>query len=214
MSSISQYKRTEVIGRGKFGVVYKAYHKQTKQVFAIKVLNLDTEEEDIIDVQQEIQFLTELKSVPNITHYYGSILNDTKLWIVMDYCAGGSLRTLLKSGVMEEKYIGVIVRELLLTLSAVHKLGVIHRDLKAANVLISKEGNVQLCDFGVAAKVVSNSSKRTTMAGTPYWMAPEVIKSGEAYNSKADIWSLGITVYEIATGNRHIVIKMHLGQCS
>lgn len=171
MSSISQYKRTEVIGRGKFGVVYKAYHKQTKQVFAIKVLNLDTEEEDIIDVQQEIQFLTELKSVPNITHYYGSILNDTKLWIVMDYCAGGSLRTLLKSGVMEEKYIGVIVRELLLTLSAVHKLGVIHRDLKAANVLISKEGNVQLCDFGVAAKVVSNSSKRTTMAGTPYWMA-------------------------------------------
>lgn len=201
MSSISQYKRTEVIGRGKFGVVYKAYHKQTKQVFAIKVLNLDTEEEDIIDVQQEIQFLTELKSVPNITHYYGSILNDTKLWIVMDYCAGGSLRTLLKSGVMEEKYIGVIVRELLLTLSAVHKLGVIHRDLKAANVLISKEGNVQLCDFGVAAKVVSNSSKRTTMAGTPYWMAPEVIKSGEAYNSKADIWSLGITVYEIATGN-------------
>ncbi|KAI5968840.1 KIC1 [Candida margitis] len=201
MSSISQYKRTEVIGRGKFGVVYKAYHKQTKQVFAIKVLNLDTEEEDIIDVQQEIQFLTELKNVPNITHYYGSILNDTKLWIVMDYCAGGSLRTLLKPGVMEEKYIGVIVRELLLTLSAVHKLGVMHRDLKAANVLISKEGNVQLCDFGVAAKVVSNSSKRTTMAGTPYWMAPEVIKSGEAYNSKADIWSLGITVYEIATGN-------------
>ncbi|KAG5417362.1 KIC1 [Candida metapsilosis] len=201
MSSVSQYKRTEVIGRGKFGVVYKAYHKQTKQLYAIKVLNLDTEEEDIIDVQQEIQFLTELKNVPNITHYYGSILNDTKLWIVMDYCAGGSLRTLLKPDVMEEKYIGVIVRELLSTLSAVHKLGVIHRDLKAANVLISKEGNVQLCDFGVAAKVVSNSSKRLTIAGTPYWMAPEVIKSGEAYNSKADIWSLGITVYEIATGN-------------
>ncbi|KAI5960527.1 KIC1 [Candida theae] len=201
MSSVSQFKRTEVIGRGKFGVVYKAYHKQTKQLYAIKVLNLDTEEEDILDVQQEIQFLTELKSVPNITHYYGSILNDTKLWILMDYCAGGSLRTLLKPGVMEEKYIGVIVRELLSTLSAVHKLGVIHRDLKAANVLISKEGNVQLCDFGVAAKVVTNSSKRLTMAGTPYWMAPEVIKSGETYNSKADIWSLGITVYEIATGN-------------
>ncbi|KAI5959000.1 KIC1 [Candida pseudojiufengensis] len=201
MSSISQYKRTEVIGRGKFGVVYKAYHKQTKQVYAIKVLNLDTEEEEILDVQQEIQFLTELKNVPNITHYYGSILNDTKLWIVMDYCAGGSLRTLLKPGVMEEKYIAIIVRELLLTLSAVHKLGVIHRDLKAANVLISKEGNVQLCDFGVAAKISANATKRTTMAGTPYWMAPEVIKTGESYNSKADIWSLGITVYEIATGN-------------
>ncbi|RCK54970.1 Serine/threonine-protein kinase KIC1 [Candida viswanathii] len=201
MNSTSIYKRTEVIGRGKFGVVYKAYNKQSKQVVAIKVLNLDTDEDELIDVQQEIQFLTELKNVPNITHYYGSILNDTKLWIIMDYCAGGSLRTLLKAGVLEERYIAIVVRELLFTLSAVHKLGVIHRDLKAANILISKEGNVQLCDFGVAAKLTSNSSKRTTMAGTPYWMAPEVIRTGDSYNSKADIWSLGITIYEIATGN-------------
>ncbi|CAX43713.1 N-rich kinase, putative [Candida dubliniensis CD36] len=201
MNATSLYKRTEVIGRGKFGVVYKAQHKQTKQIVAIKVLNLDTEEDEVIDVQQEIQFLSELKNVPNITHYYGCILNDTKLWIIMDYCAGGSLRTLLKAGVLEERYVAVIVRELLITLSAVHKLGVIHRDLKAANVLISKEGNVQLCDFGVAAKITANSSKRTTMAGTPYWMAPEVIRTGDTYNSKADIWSLGITIYEIATGN-------------
>ncbi|KAL6452320.1 KIC1 Serine/threonine-protein kinase KIC1 [Candida maltosa Xu316] len=201
MNSTSLYKRTEVIGRGKFGVVYKAINKQTKQIVAIKVLNLDTDEDELVDVQQEIQFLTELKNVPNITHYYGSILNDTKLWIIMDYCAGGSLRTLLKAGVFEERYIGIVVRELLVTLSAVHKLGVIHRDLKAANVLISKEGNVQLCDFGVATKLTSNSSKRTTMAGTPYWMAPEVIRTGDSYNSKADIWSLGITIYEIATGN-------------
>ncbi|KAK6866568.1 Serine/threonine-protein kinase KIC1 [Candida tropicalis] len=201
MNSTSLYKRTEVIGRGKFGVVYKAYNKQTKQVVAIKVLNLDTDEDELIDVQQEIQFLTELKNVPNITHYYGSILNDTKLWIIMDYCAGGSLRTLLKAGVLEERYIAIVVRELLSTLNVVHKLGVIHRDLKAANILISKEGNVQLCDFGVAAKLTSNSSKRTTMAGTPYWMAPEVIRTGDSYNSKADIWSLGITIYEIATGN-------------
>lgn len=119
----------------------------------------------------------------------------------MDYCAGGSLRTLLKAGVLEERYIAIVVRELLSTLNVVHKLGVIHRDLKAANILISKEGNVQLCDFGVAAKLTSNSSKRTTMAGTPYWMAPEVIRTGDSYNSKADIWSLGITIYEIATGN-------------
>ncbi|KAG2733325.1 hypothetical protein G9P44_004315 [Scheffersomyces stipitis] len=195
------YKRTEVIGRGKFGIVYKGYNKQTKQVVAIKVLNLDTEEDEVSDVQQEIKFLSELKNVPNVTQYYGSFLNDTKLWIIMDYCAGGSLRTILKSGVFEEKYIGVIVRELLLALSAVHKLGVIHRDLKAANVLITKEGSVLLCDFGVAAKITSNALKRTTMAGTPYWMAPEVIRKGDTYNSKADIWSLGITIYEIATGN-------------
>lgn len=199
--SKTSFERTEVIGRGKFGVVYKGYNKQTKQVVAIKVLNLDTEEDEVIDVQQEIQFLTELKNVPNVTHYYGSFLNDTRLWIVMDYCAGGSLRTLLKCGVFEEKYIGVIMRELLIALQAVHKLGFIHRDLKAANVLITKEGNVRLCDFGVATQITSNALKRTTMAGTPYWMAPEVIREGDTYNAKADIWSLGITIYEIATGN-------------
>ncbi|KAK6457995.1 kinase-like domain-containing protein [Scheffersomyces xylosifermentans] len=195
------YKRTEVIGRGKFGIVYKGYNKQTKQVVAIKVLNLDTEEDEVTDVQEEIKFLTECRNIPNVTQYYGSFLNDTKLWIIMDYCAGGSLRTLLKSGVFEEKYIGVIVRELLIALSSVHRLGVIHRDLKAANVLITKEGKVQLCDFGVAAKITSSAFKRTTIAGTPYWMAPEVIREGDTYNSKADIWSLGITIYEIATGN-------------
>lgn len=182
-------------------MVYKGYHKQNKKVVAIKVLNLDTKDDEVAEVQQEIQFLTELRNVPNVTHYYGSILNDTRLWIIMDYCAGGSVRTLLRSGVFEERYVGVIFREVLTGLQAVHKLGVIHRDIKAANILISKEGNVQLCDFGVAAKVLANSMKRTTMAGTLFWMAPEVIREGDTYNAKADIWSLGITMYEIATGN-------------
>lgn len=195
------YRRTDVIGRGKFGIVYKGYHKSTKHVVAIKVLNLDTEPEEVAEVQQEVQFLSELKQVPNVTHYCGSFLVDTKLWIIMDYCAGGLIRTLLKLGVFEEQYIGVVLRELLVALQAVHKLGVIHRDLKLANVLITNEGNVQLCDFGVAARLSLAASKRSTMAGTPYWMAPEVIREGDTYNVKADIWSLGITVYEMATGN-------------
>lgn len=202
MSSVSQvYKRTEVIGRGKFGIVYKGIHRGTKQVYAIKVLNLDTSEDEVKDVQQEIQFLSHLKQVPNVTHYYGSYLNGTKLWIIMDYCAGGSLRTLLKPGKLDEKYIGVIVREVLIALQYIHKQNVIHRDIKAANVLITNEGKVQLCDFGVAAQLTATSVRRNTMAGTPYWMAPEVIMEGTSYDVKADIWSLGITIYEIATGN-------------
>lgn len=201
MLSHSAYSRTEVIGQGKFGVVYKGYHRQTKKVVAIKVLELDTKYDEVVDVQLEIQFLADLKHAPNVTHYYGSFLVGTKLWIIMDYCAGGSIRTLLRAGIFEERYISLVVREVLLALLAVHKLGVIHRDIKAANILITNEGNVQLCDFGVAAQLTSNSIKRTTIAGTPFWMAPEVIREGAQYNVKADIWSLGITIYEIATGN-------------
>lgn len=202
LQSISNiFKRTEVIGRGKFGIVYKGYHIKTKHVYAIKVLNLDCPEDEVADVQKEIQFLSSLKKVPNITQYYGSHLIDTKLWIIMEYCAGGSLRTLLRPGKIDEKYIGVIMRELLVALVNIHKDNVIHRDIKAANVLITNDGKVKLCDFGIAAKLTQADIKRHTMAGTPYWMAPEVIMEGVYYDTKVDIWSLGITAYEIATGN-------------
>lgn len=197
----SIFKRTEIIGRGKFGVVYKGYHSRTKQVFAIKVLNLDSDEDEVEDVQREVQFLASMKQVPNITQYYGSYLKDTTLWIIIEYCAGGSLRTLLRPGKIDEKYIGVIMRELLIALKFIHRDNVIHRDLKAANVLITNDGQVKLCDFGVAAQLNQSNSRRHTMAGTPYWMAPEVIMEGVYYDTKVDIWSLGITTYEAATGN-------------
>lgn len=201
MDVSSLFKRTEVIGRGKFGVVYKGYNVKTGRVYAIKVLNLDSDSDEVEDVQREIQFLASLKQISNITRYYGSYLKDTSLWIIMEHCAGGSLRTLLRPGKIDEKYIGVIMRELLVALKSIHKDNVIHRDIKAANVLITNEGNVKLCDFGVAAQVNQTSLRRQTMAGTPYWMAPEVIMEGVYYDTKVDIWSLGITTYEIATGN-------------
>ncbi|KAG0661376.1 hypothetical protein C6P45_001390 [Maudiozyma exigua] len=195
------FRRTEVIGRGKFGIVYKGYNIKTKQIYAIKVLNLDSDSDEVEDVQREIQFLASLKQMPNITRYYGSYLQNTSLWIIMEYCAGGSLRSLLRPGKIDEKYIGVIMRELLIALSFIHKDNIIHRDIKAANVLISNDGSIKLCDFGVAAQLNQASNRRQTMAGTPYWMAPEVIMDGVYYDTKADIWSLGITAYEIATGN-------------
>ncbi|ODQ63909.1 kinase-like protein, partial [Nadsonia fulvescens var. elongata DSM 6958] len=199
----SLYKREDVIGRGNFGVVYKGVDLRTKKVVAIKVLNLDTPEDDVLDVQREIALLSQLKQADalNVTKYHGSYLFGTRLWIIMDYCAGGSVRTLLKAGKVEERYTAIIARELLLALQYIHKAGIIHRDIKAANVLITKEGRVQLCDFGVAAQLSTNKLKRNTIVGTPYWMAPEVIMEGSAYNFKADIWSLGITIYEIATGS-------------
>ena len=155
------------------------------------------------DIRREIALLSQLKQgeAQNVTRYHGSILCGEKLWIIMDYCHGGSIRTLMKSGRFEEKYCAVIIREILIALAFIHKCGIIHRDVKAANILVANDGSVQLCDFGVATQLAANHLKRNTFVGTPYWMAPEVITEGLSYNSKADIWSLGITVYEIVTGN-------------
>ncbi|KAG0205326.1 hypothetical protein BGX28_003034 [Mortierella sp. GBA30] len=198
------FTRQELVGRGAYGAVYKGIDNETKQVVAIKVLNLDTDEEDVSDIQREIATLSQLKNCDsqNITRYHGSFLNGTKLWIVMDYAAGGSIRSLLQALTkIDEKCIAVIAREVLQALSYLHKHHIIHRDIKAANILLTDQGRVQLCDFGVAGQVTMNSLKRNSFVGTPYWMAPEVIKEGQTYDFKADIWSFGITIYEIATGN-------------
>lgn len=183
--------------------IFARTNLETKETVAIKVLNLDTAEDDVRDVQQEITLLSQLAQADaqNVTKYYGSFLLGSKLWIIMEYCSGGSVRTLLKAGKIEEKYSAVIMREILVALQYIHKEGIIHRDIKAANVLVTKEGKIQLCDFGVAAQLNSAQLKRTSMIGTPYWMAPEVIQEGTAYNQKADIWSLGITLYEITIGS-------------
>ncbi|KAK9453868.1 kinase-like domain-containing protein [Dipodascopsis uninucleata] len=196
------YRRDEIIGRGNFGVVYKGFNVIEKKVVAIKVLNLDTAEDEVKDVRREIALLAQLKQgdAQNIVRYHGSHLIGSRLWIIMDHCEGGSVRTLLAMGKIDEKYISIIIRESLIALSYIHKAGIIHRDIKAANILIKNDGTVQLCDFGVAAQISANHPKRSTIVGTPYWMAPEVITEGATYNYKADIWSLGITIYEMATG--------------
>ena len=109
----------------------------------------------------------------------------------------------MKAGPIQERHLAVIMRETLVALDYIHKAGIIHRDIKAANILVTRTGQPMLCDFGVAASFVHGGTrgKRTTFIGTPYWMAPEVIAEGKAYDYKADIWSLGVTAYEIATGN-------------
>lgn len=189
------------MGKGAYGEVYKGINSRTKEVVAIKILNLDTEEDDVADIRQEVSFLSQLSTVPGVTRYHGSFLVGTKLWIVMDFAAGGSIRDLMKAGTIDEQCISVIARDVVSALSHLHKLRIIHRDIKAANILLTVDGRVQLCDFGVAAQVTMDSSKRNSFVGTPYWMAPEILKKGSPYDCKADIWSLGVTLYEMATGN-------------
>ncbi|KAJ3197407.1 citrate (Si)-synthase [Irineochytrium annulatum] len=154
-------------------------NKRTNEIVAIKVLDLDTDDDEIGDVQKEISVLSRCDS-EHITRYHGSYLIGTKLWIVMDFAAGGSLRNILKSGPIDEKYIAVIAREVLMALVYLHKSAkIIHRDIKAANILLTSNGKVKLCDFGVAGQVSMNSLRRHSFVGTPYWMAPEIIKRAQ-----------------------------------
>ena len=200
------------IGVGAYGQVYKAIYNETKEIFAIKIIDYskdnDRENNNIINynynsIQQEISLMKILKDCEYIVKYYGSYFSrkSNTLWLVLEYCSCGSVIDLMLSmdRTFTEIEISSIISMVLKGLDYIHNKNLIHRDIKGANILINNQGIVKIADFGVSVQLI-NELNRNSKKGSPYWMSPQVALNSD-YNEKTDIWSLGITCMEMIEGD-------------
>ncbi|KAI8325399.1 Pkinase-domain-containing protein [Martensiomyces pterosporus] len=194
---IGQYQLGDAIGKGAFGNVYRGLNLRTGEVVAIKQIRTDdfATSEELENARQEIDMLRNLHH-PNIVKYIGYEQTEHELDIILEYCEGGSLQSILKKfSKFPENLVGVYVAQILQGLSYLHLNAVVHRDVKPGNLLSTKEGIVKLADFGVARF----QDGQGTVVGSPYWIAPEVIRLNGA-TSASDIWSLGCTIIQLVSG--------------
>ncbi|KAL9657282.1 hypothetical protein ABK040_011502 [Willaertia magna] len=200
---LSNEDPTKVFGKlqrldeGSSGIVYKGIHNKTGMKVAIKIIQIkaDTKLETL---ENEIAMMHTCQH-DNIVKYVGAYSHNQDLWIVMEMMGGGKLTDLLLNTQFTEPEIAAVCKESLRALKYLHDNQRIHRDIKSDNILLGEGGEVKLADFGFCAELNQTAEKRRSVVGTPYWMAPEVIR-GVDYDTKVDIWSLGIMALEMADG--------------
>ncbi|RKF62358.1 Cytokinesis protein sepH [Erysiphe neolycopersici] len=197
---LRDYHLGECLGKGAFGSVYKAFNWRTGEAVAVKQIKLgDLPKGELRMIEAEIDLLKNLNH-DNIVKYLGFVKSSDCLNIILEYCENGSLHSICKSyGKFPENLVGIYMGQVLLGLQYLHDQGVIHRDIKGANILTTKDGKVKLADFGVSTSTLAGADKEAQVVGTPYWMAPEIIQLSGA-TPASDIWSLGCTVIELLEG--------------
>ncbi|KAL4946135.1 hypothetical protein BDV06DRAFT_183235 [Aspergillus oleicola] len=206
--------RGQLIGKGTYGRVYLGMNADNGEVLAVKQVEInpriagqdkDRIKEMVSALDQEIDTMQHLEH-PNIVQYLGCERGELSISIYLEYISGGSIGSCLrKHGKFEESVVKSLTRQCLEGLSYLHNSGILHRDLKADNILLDLDGTCKISDFGISKKsndIYGNDSSNS-MQGSVFWMAPEVIQSqGQGYSAKVDIWSLGCVVLEMFAGRR------------
>lgn len=194
------YKDAKKVGEGAAGEVFLATDCRTGDKVAIKKMPLNSQNMKLLITEIGIM---KTSTHPNIVKYFDSYLLGEQIWVVMEFMGCGCLTEVLEQfeyGVkMTEVQIANVCQATIRGLAYIHSLHRIHRDIKSDNILLGTDGSVKLADFGYAAQLTQQKQKRNTIVGTPYWMAPELIR-GQNYDQKVDLWSLGIMVMEMAEG--------------
>ena len=210
VTELRDYQLGDCLGKGAFGSVFRALNMSTGETVAVKQVKLaDLPKSELRVITLEIDLLKNLDH-PNIVKYRGFVKSADTLDIILEYCENGSLHSISKNfGKFPENLVGLYMSQVLHGLLYLHDQGVIHRDIKGANILTTKQGLVKLADFGVATRT-TNIHGESSVVGTPYWMAPEVIELSGA-TTASDIWSLGCTVIELLDGRPpyHKLQPMH-----
>ena len=195
----SEFDLIELVGQGNYGRVYKAMHKKTGKIYSAKIAYIEKTNE-VESFKKEINILSQCNN-QYIVHYYGSYIKGHQIWIILEFCDGGSLFELIKilPRNLNEEEIASLIYMILKGLVFLHENKKIHRDIKTENILLTHKGIAKLADFGVSTQLMHSFSKKITKIGTPFYMSPEVILQNK-YDYKCDIWSLGITTIEMAEG--------------
>ncbi|XP_050306702.1 neither inactivation nor afterpotential protein C [Anthonomus grandis grandis] len=207
----SRYTLGDLIAQGVFGKVFDATDTQaSNKKVAIKIQKYDEDHKQF--VEEEYQILKELSDCVYIVSFYGVFMKDSDVWFILENCEGNTALDLvtgllLKNRRMSEEHIGYILKELVKAIVYLHEHNIIHRDIKASNVLLTKEGEVKLCDFNLSRKLKDKEERLWECVGSPCWMAPEVVSANPddeehgLYDNRVDVWALGITAIELAEGS-------------